>query len=81
MGQQAGEFTELRLIGQGAEQKQVGDFFEAETVFLDKAAYDFLDVHAAIIELALAGDFFTVYNLLGANLGNLGKPRQHAFSV
>ena len=63
VGELGGKDGELRLRGKLTEEKQVSGLFKAEALFAQGGTHQVLNVIAAVIEFALAGDLLPVHHL------------------
>ena len=80
-GEQLGEFIQLLLRRQVAEQQEVNGLFKAKALFFQKSGNNILNIHAAVKQLSFAGNGLPVHLHGGLNFRNFRKPCQNAFAV
>ena len=80
-GEGTGELPELFPVRELAEKQQVGGLLKAEAVFGGEAADEVLDIDAAVVELAVAGDLLAVDHFEGVDPGDVGEPGADALAV
>ena len=81
IGQQLHKAVQLLFCRQLAEQKQIGHLFKAEAFVTVTACDDVFDIHTAVKELAVGGDSLAVYDLILADLADIGQTGQYAATV
>ena len=69
------------FVREFAAQKQIGDLFKTGMRIVHESIHDLLYVDAAVEQLAVAGDEFTVHFFVGLDFRDLRQSGQHAASL
>ena len=80
-GQQTGKLCQFVPVRQLIEQKQISHFLKAEAVLACKTIDQILNVVAAVEETAVCRDLYTVHDLTGAHVGDIGQAGKDALTV
>ena len=75
------EIRELLLVGELAEQEEVGCLLEAGAVVRRKAGNELLDIDAAVIELAVTRNALPVHHFGGADIADMCQTCENALAV